>query len=219
MIQCRICFEEYETKEIQEQELISPCACSGGSQHVHRRCLDLWHKEPKTVYDRCTICNTKYEYEDTKLLTEVEFLTLLWIGISLIWYFVPVFFLVHGIRQDERYMWYLNTSTSDCIPWKIGMLIADVFVSMGLLVGLLIYLLSFGHFSPVFTLNGKGDAIDNPGDYTGRSYDGSFCYLIWFFVGLFVACGFLHCCEELYHCLEARRRMNRKIKDLTFNKT
>jgi len=33
---CRICFEnKYEN----EEELIHPCLCKGGSQYVHRSCL------------------------------------------------------------------------------------------------------------------------------------------------------------------------------------
>jgi hypothetical protein len=220
LVQCKICLEEYPIREIEAEDLISPCACKGNAQYVHRRCLDLWHQQDKAKYDRCTICNTGYVYEDTKtpLLSEMEFLALMCLVLWLVPYFVLVFYLVHCIRQDERYIWYLNTSKSSSISWQIGMLIADGFVTMGVQVAILLYVITLGRFNPDLTLNGgKGDALDDTRPYQGRSYDGSFCYSVWAFVGLFVACGVIHCFEELYFCLQSRRRTNRKIKDL--NKT
>jgi len=224
LVQCKICLEEYPTREIEAEDLISPCACKESVKYVHRKCLTRWHQEAGVVHDRCTICNTKYEYEDTitttSVLSKKELEAIVCLGCCFVAYFVSVFFMVHSIREDERYIWYLNTSRSSCIAWEIGMLIADGFVTIGFLVGVLSFLVSLGHFNPVFTLNGKGDALDDAHPYNGRSYDGSFCYSIYAFLGVLVACGLVGLLEELYFCLEARRRTNRKIKDLiTLNKT
>jgi hypothetical protein len=215
LVQCKICLEEYPFREIEAEELISPCSCKGNAKYVHRRCLDRWHQEDGTVGNRCTICNTEYKHEDAKLLTEVEFITLLWIGICLIWYFIPVFFLVHCIRLDENYSWYLNTSNSTFITWHIFMALADGIVAFGLLVAVLAYLLSLGHFNPVCIFNGgKGDHLYDTGHSIERSYDGTACYILWFFVGVCLILVSITACDGVYTCLEARLKRNRKIKSL-----
>ena len=52
---CRICFED-------NNELISPCRCSGTSKWIHLECLQKWRftsTNPNSVI-KCSTCNTKY---------------------------------------------------------------------------------------------------------------------------------------------------------------
>ena len=53
--ECRYCLEGGGL-------LISPCACSGTNQYVHRECLDRW-RSTNPDYDRiCRECNTPYTF-------------------------------------------------------------------------------------------------------------------------------------------------------------
>ena len=53
--ECRYCLEGGGL-------LISPCACSGTNQYVHRECLDQW-RATNVQYDRvCRECNTPYTF-------------------------------------------------------------------------------------------------------------------------------------------------------------
>lgn len=59
---CRICFE---TKE-NEDDLFSPCLCSGSNQFVHRSCLNKWRQSnySDTASTSCPTC--KYNYRIVK---------------------------------------------------------------------------------------------------------------------------------------------------------
>lgn len=57
MVECRICLEEDDPKN-----MISPCLCKGSRKYVHRQCLNEWRlcsndEDNKT---KCTICNFEY---------------------------------------------------------------------------------------------------------------------------------------------------------------
>ena len=39
---CRICLEN---GQVNDEELISPCLCSGTHKYVHQRCIKLWLKK------------------------------------------------------------------------------------------------------------------------------------------------------------------------------
>jgi hypothetical protein len=67
MYQCRICLDDDSL-----DNLIVPCDCKGGSQYIHRHCLDTWRTtgiiyvngeyQNKNFYE-CDICKFKYEFE------------------------------------------------------------------------------------------------------------------------------------------------------------
>jgi hypothetical protein len=95
------------------------------------------------------------------------------------------------------------------------MALADGIVAFGLLVAVLAYLLSLGRFNPVCILNGgKGDHLYDTGYSIERSYDGTACYILWFFVGVCLILVSITACDGVYAYLEARLKRNRKIKSL-----
>lgn len=54
---CRICLAEGSKKD----KLISPCLCTGASQCIHLKCLQIWQKKsPKKVFYRCETCHYRY---------------------------------------------------------------------------------------------------------------------------------------------------------------
>eukprot|EP01036_Dinobryon_divergens_P043983 gene43983-58642_t len=62
MIECRICLEPSERKNV-----IAPCACSGTSRYVHRECLDRWRSTREDrAFRRCTECLQAYELRRPK---------------------------------------------------------------------------------------------------------------------------------------------------------
>ena len=67
---CRICLED----ELNENNLIVPCKCSGSSKHVHRTCLDLWRRENvERNSHKCNTCNFLYIMEENNnQLTDSE---------------------------------------------------------------------------------------------------------------------------------------------------
>lgn len=57
MITCRICLDDCERHEV-----ISPCACRGGSKWVHRDCLDRWRTmREDRAFSKCTECLSEYK--------------------------------------------------------------------------------------------------------------------------------------------------------------
>lgn len=57
---CRICFDDSK-----QNDLISPCLCTGGSAYVHRECLDNWRSlnEHGRGFQYCDVCLFKYIIE------------------------------------------------------------------------------------------------------------------------------------------------------------
>lgn len=57
---CRICLDTDHPSK-----LISPCLCSGGSEYVHRKCLDDWRALNKggQSFDYCEVCQFKFIIE------------------------------------------------------------------------------------------------------------------------------------------------------------
>ena len=52
-ITCRICLED----ELDRNDVIAPCSCSGGSKWVHRESLDMWRTTKQDrAFSRCTEC-------------------------------------------------------------------------------------------------------------------------------------------------------------------
>tara|TARA_Y100000590_G_C15572514_1_gene959155 strand:- start:148 stop:1059 length:912 start_codon:yes stop_codon:yes gene_type:complete len=58
-IECRICFESFETLE---NRFIYPCYCSGSSKYVHYKCLERWRTENREndAFFRCRECHARY---------------------------------------------------------------------------------------------------------------------------------------------------------------
>ena len=58
---CRFCFEP--TDDDLENDLFSPCKCSGTQQYVHRECLDQWRatSENKQDFYQCKTCKYRYQ--------------------------------------------------------------------------------------------------------------------------------------------------------------
>lgn len=55
--QCRICLGE------EGDDLISPCRCRGGSQYVHRACLQAWRQSNQgDAYYQCNVCLFRYRF-------------------------------------------------------------------------------------------------------------------------------------------------------------
>ncbi|AYV87226.1 MAG: hypothetical protein Sylvanvirus38_5 [Sylvanvirus sp.] len=56
---CRYCLEN------ENDELMTPCKCTGNSKYVHRACLDAWRVSasgsPEKAYT-CEICKTRYRF-------------------------------------------------------------------------------------------------------------------------------------------------------------
>jgi len=54
---CRICLDTNNQKDI-----ISPCLCRGGSEHVHRKCLDNWRSLNKLgrSFSYCDVCQFRF---------------------------------------------------------------------------------------------------------------------------------------------------------------
>jgi len=57
---CRICLDVGD-----EQDLISPCMCSGTSQIVHRTCLDVWRcsRSHRDAFTKCGVCLFEYKLQ------------------------------------------------------------------------------------------------------------------------------------------------------------
>lgn len=53
--ECRYCLDGGDV-------LISPCACSGTNQYVHRECLDRWRATNPNYDTVCRECNTPYTF-------------------------------------------------------------------------------------------------------------------------------------------------------------
>lgn len=57
---CRICLENDDT-DLLGDELISPCACKGTQQFVHRSCLDHWRSVKEGfAFSHCTTCKAQF---------------------------------------------------------------------------------------------------------------------------------------------------------------
>lgn len=57
---CRICLDNDN-----QDDLISPCLCTGGSAYVHRRCLDSWRamNQSGRAFNMCDVCQFEYVIE------------------------------------------------------------------------------------------------------------------------------------------------------------
>ncbi|UJR24556.1 hypothetical protein I4U23_005931 [Adineta vaga] len=57
---CRICLDSDN-----QNDLISPCLCTGGSAYVHRKCLDNWRALNKygRAFKSCEVCQFEYIIE------------------------------------------------------------------------------------------------------------------------------------------------------------
>lgn len=55
--ECRIC-----QLTGTEQELISPCSCSGTMQFVHLECLEAWRRRTAGDATKCGVCNARYNH-------------------------------------------------------------------------------------------------------------------------------------------------------------
>lgn len=66
---CRICQDETN-----QDDLISPCLCSGSIKWVHRHCLDKWRSLDPTGkrFSQCQMCLHYYEYEEITSETRFE---------------------------------------------------------------------------------------------------------------------------------------------------
>eukprot|EP01111_Echinosteliopsis_oligospora_P009104 TRINITY_DN2609_c0_g1_i3.p1 TRINITY_DN2609_c0_g1~~TRINITY_DN2609_c0_g1_i3.p1 ORF type:complete len:330 (-),score=74.23 TRINITY_DN2609_c0_g1_i3:58-1047(-) len=62
-VECRNCHELMGG----EEEMISPCLCSGSIKYVHRRCLDQWRayspNQPRSFY-YCDVCGFQYRLQE-----------------------------------------------------------------------------------------------------------------------------------------------------------
>ncbi|CAF1576756.1 unnamed protein product [Didymodactylos carnosus] len=109
---CRIC---YETDN--ENDLISPCLCSGSSAYVHRKCLDNWRSLNTNgkSFSFCNVCQFKYVIEpviddptaDRKRLLLYRFLvtrdiTVIMLLVQLI--IVGIAFLLQLIDKKEKHI-------------------------------------------------------------------------------------------------------------------
>lgn len=108
--QCRICYSEDD-----ENNLISPCGCIGGSEFVHCSCLKSWFKEitkndsiislKKTQH--CEICKKQYKFNDNSKEIEnqlfIDYIIMVSIFIftiiliSVLAYSFPVMFFLSAI--------------------------------------------------------------------------------------------------------------------------
>ena len=55
---CRICLDDTI-----DDELFSPCRCTGSSKYVHISCLNKWRNEDLSNRNRCEICLYDYKTE------------------------------------------------------------------------------------------------------------------------------------------------------------
>jgi RING-variant domain len=58
---CRICLDEEDEGNDNDDPMIAPCMCKGSSKWVHRSCLDSWRtNEPDRAFAQCTECRYSY---------------------------------------------------------------------------------------------------------------------------------------------------------------
>lgn len=72
---CRVCFEE----ETPEQDLVSPCSCSGSVRYIHKHCLrkELEARSRLGIpITYCTICHGEYTWVPFKNENTYPFLTI-----------------------------------------------------------------------------------------------------------------------------------------------
>jgi len=50
---------------VNQEQLISPCMCSGSIQHVHKGCLAEWRLSSRRNFKQCDICNHYYQTNRT----------------------------------------------------------------------------------------------------------------------------------------------------------
>ena len=67
--ECRICKEEDK-----QDQMISPCHCSGSLEYTHKECLLRWIRTKRDP-NQCGVCNQPYEYKF--VLRRASFLTFL----------------------------------------------------------------------------------------------------------------------------------------------
>ena len=131
---CRVCFEE----ESPEQDLVSPCSCSGSVKYIHKECLrkELDARERIGLQiQTCTICRspyhwipfedeTKYPFITVPLLTAfishyghqdpaIRVIFLLIIAVN--WIFMYPWFRVHTRRESRVVARWILRLTLGCM--------------------------------------------------------------------------------------------------------
>ena len=91
--QCRFCFEESE-----QEDLFTPCKCSGTAKFVHRHCLEEWRSQDinSINYLKCQECLFDYEISNN-----ISYFQMKWIKICKIlssnYFFIFLFILIINI--------------------------------------------------------------------------------------------------------------------------
>jgi E3 ubiquitin-protein ligase DOA10 len=211
LVQCKICLEEYPAREIEAEDLISPCACKESVKYVHRKCLTRWHQEAGVVRDRCTICNTKFEYIDKGLHKRV-LLCLVLSGV----YFVVMMVLIYYKRVSDTVGFLNPVEGASCLQYVV-LLFTDILAVLGFLFTLFLYGVSLGTIRGLFLSDIK-DTPDIPDVYGQIHYKASEKYFMCVSHGIALILAVLRICADLERrgvVIELKR--NREIKDL--NKT
>ena len=212
LVQCKICLEEYPTREIETEDLISPCACKESVKYVHRRCLTRWHQEDGAVLDRCTICDTKYEYIDKGLDKRV----LIWLVLGCIYYLVMMV-LVYFKRVSDT-VGFLNPGLDTSFCRCVVLFFTDSLAVVGYLGTPFVHILTLGSIPDGLALfSDIKDTPSVPGEYGRIHYKASEGYYMCMSWGLGIILSGLRICEDLKRkgIVVLQLKRNREIKDLT----
>ena len=102
--QCRFCFEETE-----QEDLFTPCMCSGTAKFVHRHCLQEWRSQDidSINYTRCQECLFDYEMRN-----QISKFQMKWIRICKVlsanYFFIFLFILSINIGYYFLFLKYDN---------------------------------------------------------------------------------------------------------------
>ena len=83
IVKCRICFDEVEINECQQEEelrknnFVSPCKCAGSNKYIHAKCLDQWRKQNVNNFMKCPTCAGIYNIFFTERLSDALLFPLL----------------------------------------------------------------------------------------------------------------------------------------------
>jgi E3 ubiquitin-protein ligase DOA10 len=138
--QCRICYEG-------EENLISPCKCSGTSAFVHRECLEKWRKTlPMVIHNnqrdvRCEMCHTFYQFEGDLTYFKYRKCRIAWDIIQVLTYIQLLGFLlgmiITGFGHNTSLIFTKNMNIY-LYQYLLGNTITHIIIGIIVIIGLIV---------------------------------------------------------------------------------